>query len=90
MPKRVYTEGDVARMPAGSELRLGADAIATPSGLDAARSRGIRIVYEGAGDDPPPTATGSLADLPRLLAGEGRFHVEVRGGRVRVWKTGGG
>lgn len=90
MPPRVYTEDDVRRLPAGCELRLGDGAIATPSGLDAARARGIRIVYAGEDAAPAADGEGSLADLPGLVEGDGRYHLEVRGGRVRVWKTGGG
>lgn len=90
MAKRVYTEDDVRRLPAGCELRLGPEALATPSALDAARARGIRVVYAGDGEaaDGADAAVGGVADLARLAAADGAYHVEVRGGRVRVWRLG--
>ena len=43
MAQQLYTEANVRDMPRGSELVLGTDDLATPSALDTAFARGIRV-----------------------------------------------
>ncbi|MEO0650145.1 MAG: hypothetical protein AAFZ65_05660, partial [Planctomycetota bacterium] len=74
MAKRLYTEDDVRRLAPGSELVLGSEVLATPSALDLARERGIRVRWaSGAGASPvrPP-----LAALAEILGGDGSYHLE--------------
>ena len=56
MAKRLYTEMNVRELPAGSELVLGKDAIATPSALELAFARAVR------------TGMAADADLAKLAA----------------------
>ena len=76
------TESDVRALARGSELVLDRSTIATPSALDAAFARGIRVVWEQAGHD------GRVAPLPatleRMLANDGTYVVRVQHGRAVV------
>ena len=79
--RRLYTEDSVRALPPGSELVLGGDAIATPAALDLAFARGIRVRWEdgaGAGSAPPA--------VPAALEQDGDYLVQVRGGRLRVFR----
>ena len=91
MSKRLYTEANVRELPAGSELVLGKDAIATPSALELAFARGIRVRY-GDGTSTPAASTAAPADagLRKLLAEDGEYVVQVKGGRARVFKLAAG
>lgn len=81
MPGRLFTESDVAKLPAGGQLALGADDIATPSALDLAHLRGIRVT-RGDGAAPAPGATDPLWN--RMLAEDGTYVVQVVAGRPVV------
>jgi len=89
--KRLYTEVNVRELPAGSELVLGKDAIATPSALELAFARGIRVRY-GDGTSTPAASVAAPADagLRKLLAEDGEYVVQVKGGRARVFKLAAG
>jgi len=85
--KRLYTEANVRELPAGSELVLGQEAIATPAALELAFTRGIRVRY-GDGTSTPDASAATPADSPwkKLLAEDGEYVVQVKGGRARVFK----
>jgi hypothetical protein len=90
--KRLYTEANVRELPAGSELVLGKDALATPAALELAFARGIRVRYSDGTAAPGSIAQlsgAALADgLRKLLAEDGEYVVQVKGGRARVFKLG--
>ncbi len=90
--KRLVTEEDVRRMAPGGVLRLDSGTIATPSALDAAHERGIRVQRGGA---PAPAATAgpskAACDAPRreclwhaMLEQDGTYVVQVVNGRAQV------
>ncbi len=81
MARQLYTEANVRDMPCGSELVLGTDDLATPSALDTAFARGIRVCRaEGAG-----AAAGSApGPWERMLARDGTYVVEVRRGHATL------
>jgi hypothetical protein len=91
MSKRLYTETNVRELAAGSEIVLGKDAIATPAALELAYSRGIRVRWSDGTSTPGATAAAATADtgLKKLLAEDGEYVVQVKGGRARVFKLGG-
>lgn len=86
MAKRLYNEDDVRRLAPGSELVLGPESLATPSALDLARERGIRVRWMEAGEQS--ARSHPLAGLAEALGGDGSYHLEVVGGRVRAWRMG--
>jgi hypothetical protein len=86
--RRLYTEDDVRRLAPGSELCLGAEALATPSALDLARERGIRVRWSDGASAGGSAAADPAARLAELLGGEGAFWVQVEGGRARAWRQG--
>jgi hypothetical protein len=79
--KRLYTEASVAALAPGSELVLAKGDVATPSALDRAFERGIRVRW--ASERGGGGATGALE---ALLAADGSYVVEVAGGRARVFR----
>ncbi|MEO6708413.1 MAG: hypothetical protein ABI054_04250 [Planctomycetota bacterium] len=82
MAKRLYTESDVAAMPPGATLTLGKDALATPSAIDQAFARGVRIQY---GDAKAAAAAPTASDVfAKMLAKEGTYVVSVQGGAAVV------
>ena len=91
MAKRLYTEANVRELPAGSELVLGKEALATPAALELAFARGIRVKYgdgtatPGAGAPPP-----SEGLWKKLLGADGEYVVQVRSGKARVFQLGAG
>jgi hypothetical protein len=89
MAKRLYTEANVRELPAGSELVLGKEAIATPSALDLAFARGIRVRWSD-GTSSPGASAAAPADsgLRKLLAEDGEYVVQVKAGRARVFRLG--
>lgn len=86
MARRLYTEDDVRRLAPGAELVLGPEALATPSALDLARERGIRVRWDGLTVAAPREST--LTGLAEVLGGDGSYHLQVDGGRVRAWRLG--
>lgn len=88
MSRRLYTEDDVRRMARGSELVLGAGALATPSALDLAREQGVRVVWSEGGGAAPVASGGGWPALASALERDGSYHVEVRDGRPRLWVLG--
>src|SRR5262245_5031532 len=88
MAKRLYTEANVRELPAGSELVLGKDAIATPAALELAFARGIRVRWGDGTSTPAASAAPAEAPLKKLLAEDGEYVVQVKGGRARVFKLG--
>ena len=91
MAKRLYTEANVRDLPAGSELVLGKEAIATPAALELAFARGIRVKY-GEGTSTPAASSAAPVEsgLKRLLAEDGEYVVQVRSGRARVFRLAAG
>ena len=87
MAKRLYTEANVRELSAGSELVLGKEAIATPAALELAFARGIRVKWSD-GTSTPAARAAAAADsaLMTLLAEDGEYVVQVKGGRARVFK----
>lgn len=93
MSKRLYTETNVRELPAGSELVLGKEAIATPAALELAFARGIRVQWSDGTSTPGSSelrarAAPADAGLRQLLAEDGEYVVQVEAGRVRVFKLG--
>jgi hypothetical protein len=91
MKKKLVTERDVTRLPAGGTLEIGRDTLVTPAARDLAFVRGIvlvdparatsasgRICCEGCSAGKPCAA----ARWPALADGD--WLLEVRGGRVRA------
>ena len=89
MAKRLYTETNVRELPAGSELVLGKEAIATPAALELAFTRGIRVKWSD-GTSSPGASSAAPAESPwkKLLAEDGEYVVQVRAGRARVFRLG--
>lgn len=77
--KRLYTEASIAALAPGSELVLAKGDVATPSALDRAFERGIRVRWASDGGRAPGA-------LDQLLAADGSYVVEVAGGRARVFR----
>jgi hypothetical protein len=89
--KRLYTEANVREMPAGAELVLGKDGIATPAALELAFARGIRVRYGDGTSTPGAGAAASSDGLWRkLLAADGEYVVQVKAGKARVYQLGAG
>lgn len=76
------TESDVRALARGSELVLDRSTIATPSALDAAFERGVRVVWAEAGRSGAPAPLP--ATLQRMLASDGTYVVRVQRGRAIV------
>lgn len=89
MAKRLYTETNVRELAAGSELVLGKDAIATPAALELAFERGIRVRWSDGTSTPAASAAAPVDSvLKKLLAEDGEYVVQVKGGRARVFRLG--
>jgi hypothetical protein len=92
--KRLITEEDVRGLPAGAEIALSKGDVITPAALDHAFERGIRVRWPGSGASASAAsrsaavAGGALSHTSgvwlQLLAQDGQYVVEVRGGRARV------
>ncbi|MEX1024070.1 MAG: hypothetical protein WD226_03240 [Planctomycetota bacterium] len=78
---RLFTESDVAKLPRGAELALGPKDIATPSALDLAHLRGVRVV-RGSGEASSPALGDTL--WQRMLAEDATYVVQVVAGRPVV------
>ncbi len=87
MTKLLYTEANVRELPAGSELVLGKEAIATPAALELAFTRGIRVKWSD-GTSSPGLSSAVPADSlwKKLLAEDGEYVVQVKAGRARVFR----
>ncbi len=81
MARQLYTEANVRDMPRGSELVLGTDDLATPSALDVAFARNIRVCRADGGAAAAGAAPGPWE---RMLARDGTYVVEVQRGRATV------
>lgn len=83
MQKRLYTLADVQAMQHGDELALGPDAIATPSALDLAFTRGIRVRYS---EKRTAEEGGEHHDClwHRMLERDGSYVVEMKDGHATV------
>ena len=92
MSKRLYTEANVRELSAGSELVLGQDAIATPAALELAFARGVRVKWSDGTSTPSSSAAAAPGDvlLEKLLAEDGEYVVQVKGGRARVFRLAAG
>lgn len=94
MTKRLYTEANVRELPAGSELVLGKDAIATPAALELAFTRGIRVRWSDGSSSPGSSSRSASSAAPleslwkKLLAEDGEYVVQVQAGRARVYRLG--
>ena len=85
MAKRLITEADVRALPTGGVLSVGGDVIATPAALDLAHARGLRVRFaDGTTVAGPGAKSGKDCLWHRLLASDGNYVVEVRGGRATV------
>jgi hypothetical protein len=83
MTRRLHTEASVRELPRGSELVLAPGEIATPSALELAFARGIRVRWSDGAATPAAGQAGS-ALWGQLLAQDGTYVVEVKNGRARV------
>ena len=81
--KRLITESSVRDMPRGGELVLGREDLATPSALDLAFERGIRVRYADGSSGAAAPSTGDPL-WSRVLASDGTYVVTVRGGRASI------
>jgi hypothetical protein len=83
--KELVTESCVRGLAAGSELVLGPNRIATPSALDLAFQKGIRIVRTSDGGTQAPAARETASALwSRMKSRAGTYVVVVHGGRASV------
>ncbi|MBU0753994.1 MAG: hypothetical protein KJ645_02570 [Planctomycetes bacterium] len=91
MAKRIITEADVLKMAVPAEIFIDRETIVTPSALDAAFSRGVRVIYGknhgshsgsgiGAGKQ---NFNSSFLNLP-----DGDYIVQIRQGRPRWYQIG--
>jgi hypothetical protein len=83
--KRLYTLADVQRMQHGDELALGPDAIATPSALDLAFERGIRVRRSEKRESPEGGEERNCL-WNRMLESDGSYVVEAKGGHASVFR----
>ena len=81
MAKRLFTEACIRDMRPGDELVLDANTVATPSALDLAFSRRIRVTYADGASTGKNDATNVAPLWRELLANDGTYVIEVRGGR---------
>ena len=87
--KRLITESCVRDLKPGVELVIGPEDLATPSALDLAFEKRIRVRY----GDGSTSATFSGVSDPlwnKLLASDGTYVVEVKAGRASVTRLGDG
>ena len=88
MAKRLYTEANVRELPAGSELVLGKEALATPAALELAYVRGVRVRWADGSSTPGLAAGNAAGGVARLLAEDGQYLVQVQAGKARVYRLG--
>ncbi len=80
--KDLWDEARVRKLPDGAEIVLGPGAIATPAALDLAFARGIAVRRGGGTGSATPASGDAL--WRKILATDGTYVVEVRGGRPRI------
>jgi hypothetical protein len=89
---RLFTEACVRALAPGSELVLAPGDVVTPAALDRAFERRIRVLRPGEGGAAPARAASGAGGAPalwaRMLAHDGSYVVEVRGGRASVFRLG--
>ena len=85
MAKKLYTEANVRELASGAELVLGRDAVATPSALELAFARGIRVRYAD-GSSTGASGAAAVDSFRRTFAEDGTYVVEVRGGKPQVFR----
>jgi hypothetical protein len=86
--KRLITESCVRDLKAGAELLIGPEDLATPSALDLAFERRIRVRW---GAEAPRATPASPDPLwSKILASDGTYVVEVKAGRASVTRLGEG
>ncbi len=87
--KELVTESCVRALAAGTELVLGPERIATPSALDLAFEKGIRVVWKQEGGRTAQAPGGARSSLwSRMRAEPGTYVVVVREGRAVVTRIG--
>ena len=81
--KLLICERDVLAMSAGAKLHLDQGTLITPSALDCAHERGIRIVRGGSAGGP---SSGPKKDClwHRILENDGTYVVQIVHGRATV------
>ena len=82
--RKLYTEADVRAMEPGGELALSADTIATPSALDLAFAKGIRVRWPDGSVSPGAGIESKDCLWHRILESDGRYVVEVVDGRATI------
>jgi len=84
--KRLISEADVLAMAAGEELSLDRGTIATPSALDAAFRKGIRVRRTDGHSARTASGRGSSREClwHRMMSTDGTFVVQVVNGRATV------
>ncbi len=82
--RKLYTEADVREMEPGGELVLSSDAIATPSALDLAFAKGIRVRWPDGSVSPGAGGEAKECLWHRILESDGRYVVEVIDGRATI------
>jgi hypothetical protein len=82
--RNLYDDARVRALSDGGELVLGPGDVATPSALDRAFAKGIRVRWSKERGAPaaPPAPAGGL--WGRMLAEDGQYVVSVRAGRAVV------
>lgn len=91
MSKKLYTEKEIRALAPGSELVLGAGAIATPAALDLAFQRGVRVRWSDGSVTPPSGgAVTTSGELAGLLGADGNYLVTVKNGVAQVLRIGDG
>ena len=78
MAKRIITEADVSKMAAPSEIVIDRETVVTPSALDAAHLKNIRILYRRT------EHRGPKPEIPCLPDGD--YLLQVRKGETRIFE----
>lgn len=84
MAKRLICEADVLAMGPGEVLHLDAGTVVTPSALDAAHLRGIRVVRGGESASGRSPGTKKPCLWHRMLETDGTYVVQIIEGRATV------
>ena len=78
MAKKLYTEANVRELASGAELVLGRDAVATPSALELAFARGIRVRYAD-GSSTGASGAAAVDSFRRTFAEDGTSEGRIMG-----------
>lgn len=87
MSKRLITEADVRRLPAGAELVIEPGTLVTPSALDLAFARGHRVRRVSTAEADGAAGAANSRRLEERLSADGVYQVVVKDGRARVWRV---